>query len=178
MKKIIIASDNPTKIESTRRAFMSVFPNDELIFEGVPSESGVSAQPMTDEETLLGARNRVLAVKALHPHADFWVGLEGGVDDIMGELHQFSWTYICSADGREGKGRSATYIAPGIYRKMLIEDGMEIGQVGDTIFKMQNSKQGSGASGLLTNDIIDRVELDRHATIFALIPFIKPDLYC
>ncbi len=177
MKKVIIASDNPTKIESTRCAFMSVFPDEELVFEGVATSSGVSGQPMTDEETLLGARNRVLSIKAEHPAADFWVGLEGGVDDIMGELHQFSWTYISSADGREGKGRSATYIAPSIYRTMLIEQGMEIGQVGDTLFKMENSKQGSGASGLLTNGIIDRIELDRHATIFALIPFIKPELY-
>ncbi len=177
MKKIIIASTNPTKIESTRKAFLSVFPDEELVFEGVQTSSGVSEQPMTDEETLLGARNRVLAIRQEHPDADFWVGLEGGVDDIMGELHQFSWTYVCAADGREGKGRSATYIAPKVYRTMLIEQGMGIGEVGDTIFNMKNSKQGSGASGLLTNGIIDRVELDRHATIFALIPFIKPELY-
>ena len=177
MQRVIIASTNPVKIEATRRAFFEVFPDKDFSFEGSEAASGVSHQPMTDEETFHGAINRVSFIEKEHPKADFWVGIEGGVEDIENELHQFSWTYVKSRDGRQGKGRSATYIAPPIYRKMVVEEGKEIGEVGDKVFNLKNTKQNYGASGLLTGGIIDRVELDRHATIFALIPWISRDLY-
>ncbi len=175
--KVIIASTNPVKIEATRRAFFEVFDGEDFVFQGVAISSEVSHQPMTDEETLRGATNRVRAARDQYTDADFWVGLEGGVEDINGELHQFSWTVVQAKDGREGKGRSATYIAPPIYRDMVIKEHKDVGGVGDIVFGTKNSKQGPGASGLLTGGIIDRVELDRHATIFALIPWIKPELY-
>lgn len=177
MQKVIIASKNPVKIEATKRAFLQVFEAYEFTFQGVDVSSGVSHQPITDEETLAGAKNRVQEAKQLVSDADFWVGVEGGVEDIEGELHQFSWTMIEGKDGKIGKGRSATYIAPPIYRKMVVVEGIGVGEVGDVVFNLKNSKQGLGASGLLTKGVIDRVELDRHGTIFALVPWIKPDLY-
>lgn len=177
MQKVIVASTNPVKIEATRRAFLQVFESCEYVFEGVDVSSGVSHQPMSDEETLQGAVNRVSEIQKTHEGAEFFVGIEGGVEDMNGELHQFSWTVIRDKDGKEGKGRSATYIAPPIYRELVVIEGKGVGEVGDTVFGLKNSKQGLGASGLLTGAIIDRIELDRHAIVFALIPWIKPDLY-
>ena len=58
MKKIIVASGNPVKIESTKRAFQKVFPNETFELEGIEVESGVPDQPMGEHETLLGASTR------------------------------------------------------------------------------------------------------------------------
>ncbi len=45
------------------------------------------------------------------------------------------------------------------------------------VFGRTNSKQGNGAVGLLTGDVIDRAAYYVHAVILALIPFRNPELY-
>ena len=45
MKKVIITSKNPVKINATKKAFENVF-NDRFEFEGVSADSLVSDQPM------------------------------------------------------------------------------------------------------------------------------------
>ena len=54
MKKVIITSKNPVKINATKKAFEKVF-NDRFEFEGVSADSLVSDQPMNNAETLNGA---------------------------------------------------------------------------------------------------------------------------
>ena len=43
--------------------------------------SGVSDQPRSEQETLEGARNRARSAARGYPHADYWVGIEGGIED-------------------------------------------------------------------------------------------------
>ena len=45
------------------------------------------------------------------------------------------------------------------------------------VFGRTNSKQDMGATGILTDGIMKRFELYEHATILAMIPFMKPGLY-
>ncbi|HWL12648.1 MAG TPA: DUF84 family protein, partial [Ureibacillus sp.] len=73
--KIAIGTKNPTKVKAVNDAFAS-FIEAEFISTNVPSN--VSAQPLTDLETLTGAINR--AKNALEAErADLGVGLEGGL---------------------------------------------------------------------------------------------------
>ena len=54
---------------------------------------------------------------------------------------------------------------------------MELGEADDIVFGQSNSKQKSGAVGLLTGDIIDRKSLYEEAVVLALIPFKNEELY-
>ena len=58
MPDVVIGSQNPVKVACTKRAFEKVFPQLVFNFVGSPTESGVSDQPMSDMETLMGAKNR------------------------------------------------------------------------------------------------------------------------
>lgn len=78
MTKIIIASKNPVKINSTLSGFTKMFPDQFFEIEGLSVDSGVSSQPMGEEETFTGATNRVNNVFKYSPNADYWVGIEGG----------------------------------------------------------------------------------------------------
>jgi non-canonical (house-cleaning) NTP pyrophosphatase len=69
MKKVIIASRNPVKINATQKAFENVF-SDRFDFEGVSADSLVSDQPMSNKETLEGATNRLKNIK--HIKADYF----------------------------------------------------------------------------------------------------------
>ena len=176
MKKIYIGSKNPVKIESTRKGFEEVFNNIlELEFIGKSVSSGVGGQPMTNEETLLGAFNRAKNLKTNFPGGDFYVGLEGGIQIIGDEMEAFAWIVILD-DNLVGKAQTSTFqLPPKIVE--LIHQGIELGHADDMVFQRKNSKQGNGAVGILTNNVIDRVEYYRHAVILALIPFINAELY-
>lgn len=62
MKKIIVASKNPVKVHAVEQAFGKMFPDEIFEIEGVSVLSGVSEQPLSNEETYTGAMNRVMQV--------------------------------------------------------------------------------------------------------------------
>lgn len=175
-KRIVIASTNPVKLNAAKKAFFKLLPDTTFEWQPVEVPSGVSNQPMSDAETRLGACNRVKAIRDIHPEADYWIGIEGGVDfDERGEMMAFAWVVI---DNRThlGKARSGSfYLPPGI--SDLVREGRELGEADDIVFGQQNSKQKNGAIGLLTNNLIDRSGLYEHAVILAFLPFYNPQLY-
>lgn len=87
---VIIASKNPIKISCVQDAFGRMFPNEVFEFQGIDASSDVSDQPMSENETIAGAKNRVLNAKKSHPDADYWVGIEGGIELVNGEMSTFA----------------------------------------------------------------------------------------
>jgi len=175
IKKIVVASQNPVKIEAVLNGFERLFPNQEFIIETVDAPSGVADQPMSDGECLKGAKNRASNAKSSATDADFWVGVEGGCDYLKDDLVAFAWVVIDGEDCR-GCARTALFRLPGQVQK-LVESGLELGDADDQVFSRTNSKQKSGAVGLLTDDVVTRTALYEQAVILALIPFKNPDLY-
>ncbi len=146
-------------------------------FQGVDVPSGVSHQPMTDAETLTGARTRAGNARTARPEADFWVGIEGGVEERMKDegMHAFAWVVILGKD-LTGEARTGTFqLPPEITR--LVREGVELGHADDIVFQRSNSKQKDGAIGILTDGLIDRTAYYVHAVMLALVPFKKRELY-
>jgi len=174
-KKVIIASQNPVKIEATRKGFEKMFPKRSFSFKGISVSSGVSDQPYGEEETLKGATNRAYRARKVVPAADYWVGIEGGVGEIDGELASFAWVVVVSKK-TVGRARSAAFFLPPAVAS-LIKQGKELGEADDLVFKKKNSKQKMGAIGILTDGVIDRTQYYYQAMVMALIPFKKKNLY-
>ncbi|KAF2427388.1 Maf/Ham1 [Tothia fuscella] len=172
---IVVASTNPVKIKGALEGFSCMFPQTKYGARGVKTPSGVSDQPFTSEETLLGAQNRVQNAKKLEPAADYWIGIEGGVEEHGGVLLLFAWIVILDKEGREGKARTASFYLPEEISK-LVRSGMELGDAQDQVFVKTNSKQHNGTVGLLTDDVIDRSATYATGVIMALIPFKNKNL--
>lgn len=175
MKKVIIASKNPVKINATKKAFELVFPTEKFEFIGRKVPSFVADQPMSDEETLEGAINRAENAKLAIKDAHFWVGIEGGIETNGVEMDAFGWMIILS-EKRFGQARSCTFPLPP-YIARAVNTGQELGHVNDAFFKMHNSKQGGGAVGSLTNNLVNRMDLYVQPLILALIPFLQENLF-
>jgi inosine/xanthosine triphosphatase len=171
---IVVASTNPVKIGAALEGFRRMFPTETFSAQGVSVPSGVSDQPMTDAETLQGALNRVRNVRKAAPDADYWVGIEGGVEDRGDQLEAFAWIVVMDA-ARIGKSRTATFYLPDEAAR-LIRQGMELGHADDVVFGRSNSKQQNGSVGLLTGDVVDRTAYYLQPVILALIPFRNPSL--
>jgi inosine/xanthosine triphosphatase len=175
MKKVIIASKNPVKIQAVKNGFEKMFPNQEFEFVGVSVPSNVADQPFSNDETFLGAKNRADNASSEVKGADFYVGIEGGTEHIENEMEAFAWIVIKSA-GKYGKARTGTFFLPKQVVE-LIKEGKELGEADDIVFNRNNSKQENGAVGILTGDVIDRTKYCTEAVILAMIPFKNVDLY-
>lgn len=174
--RVVVASSNPVKIAATREGFERMFAH--ATFEVTPCDvpSGVSNQPKSDAETRRGAGNRAIAARKRQPDADFWVGIEGGIEALSGRYIAFAWVVVHSHEGT-GESRSGTFLLPPRVATLL-DEGMELGHANDLVFEEHNSKQHAGAVGLLTDGVIDRAQLYEHAMQLALIPFKQEALYC
>jgi inosine/xanthosine triphosphatase len=170
--KVIVASRNPVKIGAASEAFATVFPGASVDVSGVDVDSGVGDQPDSDAETREGARARALKASDAEPDADFWVGLEGGVEVIDGQLMAFAWMAVKGPKGDVSESRSATLPLPPAVKE-LVESGMELGEANDRVFSTVNSKQGGGAYGLLTDGRYTRESIYAQTLIIALTPFVN-----
>ncbi|MBM4852787.1 inosine/xanthosine triphosphatase [Vibrio parahaemolyticus] len=168
-QKVVIASLNPAKINAVKSAFQSAFPQQAFEFVGISVPSEVADQPMTNKETHRGAVNRVKNAKVEMPTADFYVGLEAGIEGNV----TFAWMVI-ESDTHRGESRSASLILPPEVLAQLA-DANELGDVMDKVFGTENIKQKGGAISLLTQNQLTRSSVYHQALILALIPFTNPD---
>lgn len=175
MQKIAVASKNPVKSNAVKEGFKLLFPEVEFEIEGIPTESGVSDQPMTDEETFEGALNRVNSLSA-SCEADYYVAIEGGVEEKNGDFEVFAWVIAKSKDGKLGKGRSATFFLPKAVTD-LMREGKELAHASDIVFNESASGQKQGTVGILTHNVIDRTKYYVDPVVLALIPFKNKELY-
>jgi inosine/xanthosine triphosphatase len=168
--KIVVGSNNPVKVEAVREAFAKYFTDLEVA--GVQVESGVAEQPRSEQETIMGAKNRA---KKCISEADYGVGLEGGVCDIEGRMFECAWVAIVDKKGVEG-------IAGGLYfelpRKVAekIRAGGELGPIMEEIMKF-DVKRTSGAIGVFTKGQLDRKQAYVQIVLSALIKFVSPEWF-
>jgi len=173
--KVAVGSENPVKIEAVKRAFGSVWPNKNWHVSGVVVSSGVSDQPMSDEESIKGATQRARQVLRICK-ADYGVGLEGGLQKIGKLWFDCGWMVVIDKKGRVGIGSSARIQTPPKMMK-LIKKGKELGEVNDILFKKKNSKQKEGHFGIMTKNAITRADGYKDGVIMALSRFIQPKVF-
>ena len=175
MPQITVASQNPVKLRAAQIAFEHIFPQLSFNVTGVAVPSGVPDQPMSVSETMGGARNRAENARAAQPESDYWVGIEGGIEDTPLGMSCFARVHILDRGAQVGLGQTAVFYLPREVAE-LVRAGMELGHADDQVFKRDNSKQANGAIGILTDDVIDRQAYYIHAVIMALVPFKNPAL--
>ncbi|WKT48014.1 Non-canonical purine NTP phosphatase/PRRC1 [Fusarium oxysporum f. sp. vasinfectum] len=144
-KLVVVASNNIPKIKATRDGFTQMLP-DSYDFRDISN------------------------AQAARIEADFWVGIEGGVETYNGSICSFAWIVVFGKDGKVGKARTSAYFLPE-RTCQLLKDGVELGHADDMVFGQTDSKNKQGSVGLLTGGVVDRAAYYTQAVILALIPF-------
>lgn len=136
---------------------------------------------------------------------DFAVGLEGGIDTVTENGENSLWcmawmavlgsdseicTYLKSSENNTrilqgGKGnieiwgiaKTASFCLPKSISNLVLNEGIELGDADDRVFKRKNAKHFDGTVGFLTRSMINRAEYYIHALKLALIPFLRPEYY-
>ncbi|KAK3376052.1 inosine triphosphate pyrophosphatase-like protein [Lasiosphaeria ovina] len=185
--QIAVGSLNPVKIDAALEGFRSVFPGATFSATGVLANPGVDSQPFLDGMALLGAWNRAQHVLRLCPDADYWVGIQGGVqwdpyglntgegNGYSGQLQAFSWVVVLGGDRGElmGKSRTVTHYLPSDVTD-LMRFGYDLGSAHYRAHRGIDYNPTDGSVGLLTHGIYGREESYIHAIIMALIPHRNP----
>lgn len=170
MLHIVVASHNPEKIEATRSVFNTLFGQDNFHIEGVNVDSGVSAQPIGDKETRTGSRQRVMSARAVRPEADYWVGIEAGIEENM----SFSWVTIENVQQR-GEARSASMQLPSVVLDQLNE-GKTLGESMSQLSGIDDLGQNGGAISYFTRGELSRSRVYHQALLLAFVP-LQNDVY-
>jgi inosine/xanthosine triphosphatase len=187
-RTIAVGSTRGPKLNAVKDAALAIAL---LIGEGAAAdvvgyevESGVSHTPTSREELMQGARQRAEALpEVLHAQsraADFLVGLEGGLDVVMDNGMQCvfleSWAYV--SDGSRGHfGCSGSIELPEALATAVLSCGRELSVAIDQFAGAAGIRDGQGAWGVLTRNLISRQESFRLAAIAAFAPFYNEKMY-
>jgi inosine/xanthosine triphosphatase len=177
-------STSPAKVQAAESAFAAAFSKQTVTVHSVTTDSGVSAQPLTDAETRQGAinraRNAVAAAAAATADAaltvDYAVGVEGGVEMIDSTMQCFSWTAVIEArTGVLALSRSGSFAVHPRVRALVLA-GTELGAACDAVYNTAQGKGAGGLIGVMTQGLVTRTQLYSHALLLALTRFTAPVL--
>ena len=151
---------------------------------GYEVESGVSHTPVSREELMRGARQRAEALQAQlranGTSADFFVGVEGGLDVVtenaLKRVFLESWAYV--SDGTAGHfGCSGSIELPEALAEEVLSRGTELSVAIDQFAGAVGIRDGQGAWGVLSCNLISRQESFRRAVEVAFAPFYSAKMY-
>jgi len=151
---------------------------------GYEVESGVSHTPVSREELMRGARQRSEALQAQlranGTSADFFVGVEGGLDVVtenaLKRVFLESWAYV--SDGTDGHfGCSGSIELPEALAEQVLSCGTELSVAIDQFAGGVGIRDGQGAWGVLSCNLISRQESFRRAVEVAFAPFYNAKMY-
>lgn len=153
-KRAVVGSTNQVKIEAVRRV-LSPYGYE---VSGEEVSSLVSNQPLSDEETINGARNRALNCSS----AELKIGLEAGVTFINDTLFLTNYGVLISDSGKEYIAGGARIPLPEVIKDLILNQGKELADAMDFYFKTNDIKHNEGAVGYFTNNVVKRVDLFVH----------------
>lgn len=169
--KIKVGSKNKAKVDAVRELLKEYPRLADAEIEGQETESGISRQPLSLEETMRGAMNRARNIFA---DCDYSIGLESGLMHVP--LSKTGYMDLCACAIYDGKefcfGLSSAWEFPD--KKILdliLDKGLNISEAINKAGLTDNPNIGSeeGAIGLLTKGRLTRRGYTKEALRSALI---------
>ncbi|WP_336511353.1 DUF84 family protein [[Bacillus] enclensis] len=152
MLKIAIGTQNKAKVQAIEKGFQGRF--DDVSFQCLKTESNVSEQPFSDQETIEGALNRAKNVLRM-TDADIGIGLEGGVTETFYGMFLINWGSLVDRNGNEIIAGGARISLPEEIADGL-RKGRELGPLMDEFTSKTGIRQNEGAVGVFTDGIVTR----------------------
>lgn len=143
---MIVGSHNKAKIE----AVQTVFP--EEIIQAIATDSGVSNQPLSDDETKTGAVNRAIACQT---NNNYGIGLEGGVYQQGDSWYLCSWGALKTPAGNIFVAGGARIPLPPSISEEIVK-GKELGLLMEELTEIPTVRHQEGTVGILTNQLVSR----------------------
>jgi inosine/xanthosine triphosphatase len=171
--RVAVGSKNPLKRRAVAAVLRRIYPR--AAVSAVEVDSGVSANPLSNEETLAGAIQRARSARR-KTGARWGVGLEGGMAKISGRWFTCVWCAVWDGKKETVGGCVHCEVPPSVVRAIR-SGGEEMGACMDRLAGMRLTKRKMGAEGILTGGRATREEGFRNAVLYALAPRITAKYY-
>ena len=165
MYHVVAASTNPPKIKAISLAFDDVYGHDQYRIVGIAVDSAVPEQPIVIHDRRTGSRHRVMCARQVCLEAEFWVGVEAGIEENM----TCAWMTIENHHMR-GESRSASLMLPESVLQGIAE-GKAVGSEMTAITGPNDIGRREGAIGGFTTGVLTRTSVYHQALVLALVPF-------
>lgn len=154
--RFAIGTKNPAKVHAVQDSLI----REGLTFVTVDVDSGVSPQPFSDEETILGAKNRALAALT-KTNSTLAIGLEGGVHETGNGLMLCNWGVLVHEHGQQWIAGGARIPLPDEVSKLLYE-GQELGPIMAQYTGQNDVRKKQGAIGVFSYGYVSRKDMFSH----------------
>ncbi|ORX82957.1 Maf/Ham1 [Basidiobolus meristosporus CBS 931.73] len=174
---VAVGSKNPTKVNAAKRVLQHYFPDKNIHVHMLSVPSGVADQPMSDEETILGAKNRAKAAMEMsEADCTYAIGIEGGVCEMGGDYFQTGWAAVVDKKGDIGVGSGGRFQ---ISNKIIaqLKSGREMGPVMDELSGIDDVRSTLGVIGIYTKGALDRSDSNTEALYLAFAKFVSDPVY-
>jgi len=176
MKEIVLTSTNEAKKRAALQAITEIFGAGNIL-RTLEAQSGVSATPMSFEESIQGAKNRVKSSREMMPDADYYIGAEGGVEKIAEQWFLGGWVVVENKEGEQHLAASSLVELP-FFLVERLEPGVGLSDVvyeNDFPESVYARRDVLGTNGLITHGTYSRVTEFYDALRIALSLFHKPE---
>ena len=165
--KIILTSTNRAKLKATEKVANKLFTGATVV--PLKVKTGVSNTPLTDDEGIEGALNRIKSAKKINGAADLYIGLEGTLTKNTYGSFICGWAVVESANNRQAFGCSAkvqlpSFIVDGVDSFKELSEEVKDKYPSDLVKEMP----AIGSNGIITNHIYTRVDEFEDALLCAL----------
>lgn len=150
-EKLYVGTKNKAKIS----AVMEVFSDFEVI--PMDAESGVRRQPLSEEETIQGAKNRALALPK-----GYRLGLEAGVTKINGICYLINFGVLIDKEDYEYFAGGTYLPLPDFVGDKLYNTDVELKEVMEEYTGIMNINHFGGAISIFTNNQVERKDIFIH----------------
>lgn len=168
--KVNVGSKNAIKVEAVKEALGEYKEFDGVEIVSCESDSEVSNQPKTLDETIKGAMNRA---KNAFVGCDYAVGLESGIFPVPNTKSGYMDVCMCAIyDGKEYHlGASPMFEYPKKLIDLIFKNNYEVDDAAKEIGITDNPRIGraEGVIGILTSGVINRQAYTKIAVITALV---------
>ena len=165
MYQVAVASSNPAKIKAVSEVCQQIFTTQAFQVTGLQVLSGVRMQPLSAEETKLGALNRLKNLRELTKNSHYRVAIEAGIEDNQA----FAWIAVENQALTLQMARFASFQLPASWLTRL-QQGEELGEVMADLTGINNIKQQGGAVSVLTGGHLTRDRIYQQAILLAFYP--------
>ncbi len=182
---IAVGSENKPKLESVKKAARKYFPKGTIVdVVGTKASSGVSDHPITPSEARRGAMNRAIAAYDIAYDAEYWVGIEGGLEEIsvivpetFNRLEEKRWIesgycFVMNRKGQFAYGQAGAVRVPDQLIELILK-GKDLSAAFEEKFGVSRIGDSGGYTDWLTGGALDRTDSYIPGIIAAFSELIK-----
>lgn len=158
MKEFVLSSNNEAKRKAALQAIFEIFGAGNIL-RSIVAPSGVRATPLSHEECVLGASNRVDFIRSAYPDADYYIGAEGGLNMVAGKWFIGGWVVVENKQKVRHLGSSAWVEMPDFLTKSIDADIPLSEVIRPEHFPpdLYQRRETLGTNGLITQGVYSRV---------------------